>query len=151
MIKDLNLLYPPFAIRVQEIQERWYERTETDLIILETLRLPARQDQLYLAGAATSAKSMQSLHQYGLAVDFIVDRNPAIKGIQDPYSNQIDWTVLAEICQQYSCNWGGKWKDYGHVELSIKMTVDEMAEIFRASSPYGLSAVWAAIGGGKLV
>jgi peptidoglycan L-alanyl-D-glutamate endopeptidase CwlK len=76
-LRDPLLLHPTFRLRVEELRQRLI-RERIPLEIYETVRTPWRQAALYSRGRidgsgriATNAKAWESLHQYGLAVDFV--------------------------------------------------------------------------------
>jgi hypothetical protein len=75
------------------------------LMIYETYRSQARQEQLFAAGA--SKLRTVGVHHYGLACDIVRDvgGEPSWKG---------DWTFLGELARANGMIWGGDW---GNPEL----------------------------------
>jgi hypothetical protein len=70
------------------------------LMIFESFRSQARQQQLFDAGA-TQLKSV-GVHNFGLAADLVrsVNGEPSWKG---------DFTFLAKLAKKHGLIWGGDW------------------------------------------
>jgi peptidoglycan L-alanyl-D-glutamate endopeptidase CwlK len=150
--KSLTYLYLPFAQKIPYLQEAFRQETGKELVVIESYRSYKRQQRLYDQGRSmpgevvTNAQAWQSYHQYGLAVDFAVDMDPYQKGIQDPFSDKIDWEVMAELCRRFDLRSGAAWKDYGHVEVKTNLKHQQLYETyFRPSENIPIFNVWAAV------
>ncbi|RWZ59901.1 peptidase M15 [Halobacillus fulvus] len=86
------------------------------------------QQRLYNQGrtvsgnVVTNAKAGQSVHNYGLAVDYFLttwDGSKATWTVND------DWRKVAELGKALGFEWGGDWrsfKDYPHLQLTGGLT-----------------------------
>ena len=148
---SIELLYPPLANKIPQIQDEFYRKTGTNLVVLESLRTGMRQDYLYSMGRTlqgsviTNAQAYQSLHQYGLAVDFIVDISPGIPGVQGPYSADADYHYLFELCRDYDLISGASWGDLGHVEVKTDFSVNHLKKILFSSNKYGIQSIFESV------
>ena len=111
------------------------EKEGLPLIVFETFRGAERQN--YLKGKGLSnAGASQSPHNFGLAVDFVLDTDkcdvrkrewPEGSGVFYPDAWDYDseegghaYKRLGEIAKSLGLEWGGDWKslkDYPHVEM----------------------------------
>lgn len=91
--------------------------------ITETIRSFHRSDELYAQGRTTkgnivtNAKAGQSYHNYGLAIDFVLQVNGKI--VWDVNDN---WMKVVKCFKQKGFAWGGDFKsikDYPHFEMTI--------------------------------
>ena len=89
--------------------------------IVEGYRTPERQDELYAQGrtapgrVVTNAKGNESLHQFGVAVDFTFRK----EGYDAPEEL---WQTLGKIGESVGFEWGGRWKtfpDQPHFEMRL--------------------------------
>lgn len=112
-MKDISLLLP----KVQEMTNHFIsvckDRGYT-VIITSTLRTEKEQNALYAQGrttpgdVVTNAKFGDSLHNYGVAIDFApVDNNGNI-----PWSNKALFTTIGEIGESCGFEWGGRWVSF---------------------------------------
>lgn len=107
------------------------------LQVSQGLRTFAEQDALFnKRPKVTQARGGQSMHNYGLAVDFvfIVDGKPSWD--EKLYRNIKGWAAIADL------EWGGNWKnfvDLPHVQLKGLPSYKVLLPIYNAG---GLSAVW---------
>ena len=112
--------------------------------IVQGLRTFAEQDALYAIGRTkkgkrvTNARGGQSMHNYGLALDFA----PVVGG-------EISWdekhyASFGKYADAAGLEWGGRWKfvDLPHVQDDEGMTLAEIQKLYRDG---GLTAVWARI------
>lgn len=116
-----------------------------------TTRTFAEQDALYAQGRTkpgkivTNAKAGQSIHNYGLAVDFalLVDKDG--NGTYDTVSwdmnqdldadNKKDWMEVVAIFKKYGWEWGGDWKsfkDYPHFQKTFGHTWQSLKKLYDA-------------------
>ncbi len=93
--------------------------------ITEGFRSIERQNELYAQGRTkpgaivTQAKGGQSLHNYGVAVDFVF--------VQQGYNaTDAQWKTLGTILNKHGFEWGGDWKgfvDKPHAEMRLGYTL----------------------------
>lgn len=91
--------------------------------ITETLRSFGRSADLYAQGRTkpgeivTWAKAGQSYHNYGLALDFVIQVN----GKED-WTVNANWMVVVNVFKSHGFTWGGDWKnkkDSPHFEMQM--------------------------------
>jgi len=132
--KELEKLKAPFCSAI-----RWLifliDSEDLPLIVFETYRGAERQDHLKEKGMSNAGAS-QSPHNYGLAVDFVLDTDkcevkkgewPKGSGVFYPDAWDYDsedgkraYGRLGELAKGLGLEWGGNWKsikDYPHVEM----------------------------------
>jgi peptidoglycan LD-endopeptidase CwlK len=90
--------------------------------ITQGLRTFAEQDALYAIGRSkpgkivTRAKSGQSVHNFGFAVDIclIIDNKIASWDTAKDWDNDqtADWYECVKIFAKYGWEWGGNWKTF---------------------------------------
>lgn len=106
VIDEMNMLGLP--VRINEGYRSW-----------------ERQDQLYAQGRTmpgnivTNARGGQSLHNYGVAIDFVFVR----EGYNAPESH---WQTLGQVVRKNGFEWGGDWKgfvDRPHAQLLMGYTL----------------------------
>lgn len=108
------------------------------------LRTFAEQDALYQQGRTkagpkvTNAKSGQSIHNYGFAVDiaFVIKNKEASWDTKKDWDGdkQSDWMEVVTIFKKYGWEWGGDWrtfkdmphfqKTFGHTWQTLKALRD---------------------------
>lgn len=112
-------------------------------------RSNAEQTKLYNQGRTTpgnivtNAKAGQSIHNYGLAIDYVLvseDGNKAYWDIsRNMNGNQVqDWFEVAAIGKKLGFQWGGDWKsfkDYPHLDMQRGMSLSQLAAGKRPSIP----------------
>lgn len=87
-----------------------------------TLRTFAEQAEIYKQGRTkpgpivTRAKAGQSLHNYGLALDFafVIDGKEASWDVKKDWDNdrQSDWMEVVAIFKKHGWEWGGDWRSF---------------------------------------
>lgn len=103
------------------------------LRITQTLRTNAEQDALYAQGRTkpgskvTNAKGGQSIHNYGLAFDFVILLDKDKNGTFESTSWNIDsnWMTVVNYFKNLGWSWGGDWKslkDNPHLEKTFGNT-----------------------------
>lgn len=106
------------------------------VIITHGFRSIEEQNRLYARGRenggsiVTNARGGESLHNYGLAVDFaLLDKqgNPLWDMEYDGNGNgRPDWYEAAEIAKDIGFEWGGDWqgfKDYPHLQMDFGLSL----------------------------
>lgn len=149
-IERIKLLHPA----IQRLTTLAIDRVEAKLVknmairVVQGIRTFSEQDGLYALGRTvinpdgksakkpkgnivTNAKGGQSIHNYGLAIDFalLVDRDN--NGTYEELSwsmildldkdGKKDWDEVVEAFEFYGFSWGGKWrtfKDYPHCDMA---------------------------------
>jgi peptidoglycan LD-endopeptidase CwlK len=154
--RDKSLLYPPFAEQLRYFESR-LAAAKLPFYLYMGLRTFECQDELYAQGRTlpgkivTNARGGDSLHNYGLAADFVLDGVPEKPGIQWSWDTKADfnadgrndWMQMGEIAESSGLEWGGRWKrlpDLPHVQNTYGLTLAEIKEIYR--SGHGIKAVW---------
>jgi peptidoglycan LD-endopeptidase CwlK len=154
--RDKSLLYPPFARQLAEFEAR-LAAAKLPFFLFMALRTFEDQDELYAQGRTkpgtivTNARGGDSLHNYGLAADFVLDGQVEKPGIQWSWETRADfnadhrndWMEMGEIVESCGLEWGGRWKrlpDLPHVQNRYGLTLAEIKEIYRAG--HGIKAVW---------
>ncbi|MGH2319409.1 M15 family metallopeptidase [Planococcus sp. SE5232] len=117
--------------------------------ITSGLRTYAQQTKLYNQGRTTSgnvvtnAKAGQSIHNFGLAIDYVLvseDGDTAYWDInRNMNGNQVrDWFEVAAIGKQLGFAWGGDWKsfkDYPHLDMQKGYSLATLRSGSRPSIP----------------
>lgn len=117
--------------------------------ITSGLRTYAEQTKLYNQGRTTpgnivtNAKAGQSIHNFGLAIDFVLvseDGNKAYWDItRNMNGNQVaDWLEVATIGKQLGFAWGGDWKsfkDYPHLDMQKGYSLASLRDGKRPTLP----------------
>jgi peptidoglycan L-alanyl-D-glutamate endopeptidase CwlK len=97
----------------------------------------AEQDQLFKKRPkVTNARGGQSMHNYGLAVDFVFIVNDKVSWDEKLYKNIGRWA------EKVGLEWGGSWTrfvDLPHVQLKGLPSYKVLRPIYDAG---GLDAVW---------
>ena len=124
MNKKIELLHPVLRSQAQALYEEANRRLtgRAKMLIVSTLRTFAEQDELYAQGRTkpgkriTNAKGGQSLHNYGVAIDFalIIDGKTASwEDLKDFDGDcKADWLEIVEVFEAAGWEWGGRWKGF---------------------------------------
>lgn len=134
---DLSKLYPKFRDQIIQLQlnclalgSEYYGTSglrdfneQAELYALgRTKRNVDWQQKPPMGGIVTNAKPGQSLHNYGIACDFALDKDTVRAGLQPDWEPHA-YLVLGEESQKvHLVEWGGSWsnfKDYPHVQVNI--------------------------------
>lgn len=98
--------------------------------ISEGLRTFARSDELWRQGRTTkgpivtNSKGGQSYHNYGLALDFVIQVNGLPK-----WTVNNDWMTVVNAFKKQGFTWGGDWKtikDFPHLEINFGLNWREL-------------------------
>ena len=120
------------------------------------LRTWEDQDELYAQGRTklgaivTNARGGDSVHNYGLAADYVLDGRVTKPGIQWSWDTRADlnadghndWMQMGELAESCGLEWGGRWKrfpDLPHVQNCFGLTIPDMKELYRLG---GIKRVW---------
>ena len=124
MNKKIEMLHPVLRNQAQALYEEANRRLtgSAKMLIVSTLRTFAEQDELYAQGRTkpgkriTNAKGGQSLHNYGVAIDFalLIDGKTASwEDLKDfDGDRKSDWLEIVEVFEQAGWEWGGRWKSF---------------------------------------
>lgn len=140
--KRLSKLMPEFATKIRTLVDKLNERG-FPVEITQGLRTFAEQDALYAQGrtrkgpVVTNAKAGQSLHNYGVAVDFALIRDGKYTW-PDPHPV---WLAIGEEARNLGLEAGFWWKkpDKPHVEVA-QVGWRELRIWYQDG---GIEAVWA--------
>ena len=124
MNRKIELLHPVLRnearILFEEANRRLTGRAK--MLIVSTLRTFEEQDELYAIGRTkagrkvTNAKGGQSIHNYGLAIDFalLIDGKTASwEDLKDfDGDRKSDWLEVVEVFEKGGWEWGGRWKSF---------------------------------------
>lgn len=114
--------------------------------IVQGLRTFEEQDALYKQRPkVTNAKGGQSLHNYGLAIDFAILLDKNNDGVFEELSwdtskdfdkdGTIDWQEVVNEFEKAGWEWGGKWrtfKDLPHCQKTGGYTWRQLLEKYNA-------------------
>lgn len=129
---DLDSLYGPFLEQVLEVLARCRARG-ANYYLTYGFRSPAEQLALWAQGRTspgsivTGAGPYQSMHQFGLAVDAVRDRDMVKAGLQ-PDWGEAGYEILREEGERLGLQVGLKKKDgtrwdFGHVQIPVAKLV----------------------------
>lgn len=141
----IDKLYPPFAVKVRELERRC--RLEgIPVKITHGVRTWPEQGDLFAKGRTepgprvTNARPGKSWHNYGVSGDFCFQGPDPYLDPKSLRGGQL-WGRFGAIAKDLGLVWGGDWGwDYGHVRLAYGVTLDEAQKIHREG---GMTGVWA--------
>ena len=153
-------LHPLFKDMVRGLLEN-AEDAGLKIGLFEGIRSLERCAQLYAQGRdvngnvidpkqiVTNSKPGYSWHNYGLAVDIVMDGSdkPGLqaswKEAVDANSDKInDWTQMGGIGEQLGLTWGGHFKsavDLPHFQFTGNLTIEQAFDLNKQG---GLPAIW---------
>lgn len=143
LFRDLDHLNPAFA----EVAHRAVRRANQagyPVGIFEAWRSPLRQSWLYAQGRSregrkvTGADAWESWHQYGLAFDIALDKDPGPARHWYWDNDHEVYEKIAAIMQDEGLEWLGLG-DAGHFQLTGKLSVQDAKEI---TMRFGLQRLW---------
>lgn len=143
--RDINRLYLDFAVEVNKLLKELHENG-VNLHIFESRRSFKRQQYLYEQGRTrlfdykgnplrivTKAPPGFSMHQYGLAVDLVFDKDKFKSGMQWTWDG--DYKALGEIIKKYpKLEWAGNWKkfkEFPHVQYKVEHSILDLYNIYK--------------------
>jgi peptidoglycan LD-endopeptidase CwlK len=157
LLKRVNwdLIYPPFRDKCFEMCAHLRENGD-DFFAISGFRSRLEQAELHAQGRSkagkkvTNARPGQSLHNYGLAVDWCLDADVARRGLQ-PDWRLPEYERLADAAELFGLESAYRWKSFRegpHVQVS-GLSVSDLMKVFAAATKQGLGehaamkAVWA--------
>jgi peptidoglycan L-alanyl-D-glutamate endopeptidase CwlK len=147
---DWSKIYPPLVEHFFELAAACRARG-ADFYAIAGYRTYAEQLALWSQGRmrpgkiVTNAGPGESLHNFGLAVDWCRDADMDRAGLQ-PDWNLKDYLVLAEEAEKLGLESALRWKNFKegpHVQLRISSKSVQMSDLQREFKAGGLPAVWA--------
>lgn len=147
-IKNMGAINPKVKDLAIELVIRSYH-IGINVQITSGLRTYAEQTKLYNQGRTTpgnivtNAKAGQSIHNFGLALDYVLISEDGDKAFWDinrnMNGNQVrDWFEVAAIGKQLGFAWGGDWrsfKDYPHLDMQKGYSLATLRNESRPSIP----------------
>jgi peptidoglycan LD-endopeptidase CwlK len=109
------------------------------ILITDDFRSAEDQDRLFEQGRTaegnivTHARSGESFHNFGLAIDFAI-KTPSENVIWDMQydgnqNGKSDWDEVVEMAKALGFEWGGDWaqfKDYPHLQMNFGLTLADL-------------------------
>ena len=128
-MRDVKQLHPRLQEKFKLLQKKCAQKGIT-IRATECLRTAKEQDALYAKGRTApgpkvtnaSGKDAKSMHQWGVAVDIVIDQDTDKDGdvdIRDLYNVKL-MNVVGKLGQSIGLEWGGSWKsivDKPHFQL----------------------------------
>lgn len=128
-MRDLTQLHPRLQEKFKLLQKKCAQKG-IKIRATECLRTAKEQDALYAKGRTAtgpkvtnaSGKDAKSMHQWGVAVDIVIDMDTDKDGdidIRDLYNVKL-LNVVGKIGESIGLEWGGSWKsivDKPHFQL----------------------------------
>lgn len=109
------------------------------IIITDGYRSDEEQNRLYRQGRSTdgdivtNAKAGESMHNYGLAIDFALRLNDGSVIWDMEYdgngNGKPDWMEVVAIAKDLGFQWGGDWTDfpdYPHLQIDFGLTIHDL-------------------------
>lgn len=149
----VKLLHPAIRDEVAALLEKAEVEFPHNMAIrvVQGLRTFDEQNELYAQGRTqpgpkvTNAKAGQSMHNYGLAIDFALLHDKDGNGTYEEISwdinidfdedKQKDWDEVVSIFKNAGYTWGGNWKtivDNPHVEKTFGYNYKELVKLYTA-------------------
>lgn len=109
------------------------------IIITDGYRSNEEQERLYKQGRSakgdivTNARAGESMHNYGLAIDFALRLNDGSVIWDLEYdgngNGKSDWMEVVAVAKDLGFQWGGDWTnfpDYPHLQMDFGLTIKEL-------------------------
>ena len=136
-------LHPIVAEKSNELKDQAGE-IGIPIVITDGFRSVESQDVLYAKGRTiegsivTYARGGESYHNYGLAIDFVLENEDGSISYDMQRDNNVngeaDWLEVVRIGKDLGFTWGGDWrrfKDYPHLEYTFGLSIQELQEGWR--------------------
>jgi peptidoglycan L-alanyl-D-glutamate endopeptidase CwlK len=119
-----------------------------DIRITQGLRTIAEQNDLYAQGRTvpgkivTKAKGGDSMHNYGLAVDFCLlhkDGTISWSMTEDmDKDGKKDWMEVVEVFEKHGWEWGGRWQftDTPHFQKTFGKNLTQIKQLTKDAEGY---------------
>ena len=141
---DLDLIEPEFRLKILEVIDAClkrghsYHATSGYRTYGEQMALWAK-GRTSPGGKVTNAKGGQSAHNFGIAIDFIPDKDLKTPGIQPDWSPEA-FKVLIEEVEKRGLHSGHKYADVPHVSWPGYTTASDMQPLRDAWDKSGSGA-----------
>ena len=126
----IQLLHPSIRLEITNLVAKANSQltSHSQIRIIQGLRTFPEQDVLYAQGRTTpgkiitNAKAGQSIHNYGLAIDFalLIDDKEISWDLKKDWDGDkiADWMEVVKVFKDAGYIWGGQWKfiDNPHFE-----------------------------------
>lgn len=152
----LDLLHPKVRSEVRQLIRQAEDKLPGVAIrVVQGLRTIAEQDALYAQGRTkkgprvTNAKGGQSIHNYGLAIDFALLYDKDNNGTYETISwdtlkdfdrdGEADWLEVVDIFEEAGYTWGGRWHsipDAPHFEKTFGYTWKQLLAKVQSGKTY---------------
>lgn len=133
---DLDLIEPEFRLKILEVIDAClkrghsYHATSGYRTYGEQMALWAK-GRTSPGGKVTNAKGGQSAHNFGIAIDFIPDKDLKTPGIQPDWSPEA-FKVLVEEVEKAGLHSGKNYNDSPHVSLPGYVTATDLLPLHLA-------------------
>jgi len=115
-IKRLNQLHPKIRQKALDAYAEAVAKTPVGIhpFITQTMRSFAESDALYAQGRTkpgpivTNAPGGSSYHNYGLALDFVIQKDGKESWVVDK-----NWMIVVNIFKKHGFVWGADWDNDG--------------------------------------
>lgn len=130
---ELTNLYEPFKEKALKVKEN-AAKVGANIVWTQGYRSFEMQDGLYAQGRTkpgkkvTNAKGGQSMHNYGLALDFAFIRNGVLT-----WHDLMPWDLIGQLAKNEGLEWGGDWKgfkDRPHIQYPVKSSMSELKHLY---------------------
>lgn len=128
--RDLKDLHPKVAAMCSAFVSSC-KAQGIDVIITSTLRDNESQDALYAQGRTTkgaivtNARGGQSIHNYGLAFDFVPIINGKAIWNDDALFKRCG-AIGESVGLEWSGRWAGKFRETAHMQFTNGLTLDDL-------------------------
>ncbi|RQW19148.1 M15 family peptidase [Bacillus sp. C1-1] len=139
-------LHPIVAEKTEQLIEQ-ASQIGIAIIITDGFRTIEEQDALYQQGRSTNGSIVthvaggESLHNYGLAVDYALlnENGQPIWDLEydGNHNGESDWIEVADIAKDLGFKWGGDWKhfvDYPHLEMTFGYSMSDIQRALNDST-----------------
>jgi len=139
---NLDLLYPPFLERVLELNARCLARG-VRYVATMGVRTYEEQNDLWRQGrtkpgaVVTNAKGGESQHNFGLAVDFVLDSNPSTDKVE-PIWEADGYKMLSEQATLLGLHSGWAYNDLPHVGWPLFIGTETVPSLRVLNGVYSL-------------
>ncbi len=143
---DISRLHPAIRTKVKKIRDQ-LQKEKIPFEVFEAFRTPERQANLWAKGRTkpghkvTWVNSWKSIHQYGLAVDFVLKINGQWSW-DDQGAEAKYWTRMHELADEHGMtpifNKAGKLIEKPHIQIKGMTST----ELYKGNYPEG-DAIWA--------
>ncbi|EGG36397.1 MULTISPECIES: M15 family metallopeptidase [Paenibacillus] len=129
----------PYVLQQKNELVRLTKKKGITIVITDGYRSHEEQTRIYNQGRSTegnivtNAKAGESLHNYGLAIDFALrlkDGSVIWDMEYDGNGNgKADWMEVVEIAKDLGFQWGGDWAnfpDYPHLQIDFGLSIRDL-------------------------